>query len=205
MQWYARSPWRLVGQVLGDVGILAWVAGWWWASRLVDSGIRGVAEPVRGIARTASGVSDDVADAGDRMGQVPLFGQDLAEPFGSVAGGLDRLVADAERQAAAIDRMATLTGWVVFLLPLLAAVAVWLPARLRFARRAGAARRLLASGGDLEVFAWRALANQPLRVVASVSADPVGDLRRGRPDVVQALARAELRDCGIDLPQGRPR
>jgi hypothetical protein len=194
----------MVGQVVADLGILLWTAGWWWVSRVVVAAIGRVAEPVRGIAATASGVSDDVAVAGDRLGRTPLLGRELAEPFGSAAGRLDRLVADAEQQAVAIDKLATLTGMVVFLLPVLAAVAVWLPARVRFARRAAAARNLLDSGVALDLFAWRALANQPLRVIAEVGTDPVGDLRRGRPEVVEALARAELRDCGLELPPGHP-
>lgn len=199
MQWYARPSWRLVGQVSADIAVLGWVLAWFWTSRLVDGTIRALATPVRDIAATTSEVAGDVARAGDRMGQVPLLGPELSSPFTSASTRLDQLVADAERQAAAIDRIATLTGLVVFLLPVLAALAVWLPARLRFARRARAARRLLAAGMDLEVFAWRALAHQPLAVLAQASPDPVGDLRRGRPEVVHALARAELRDCGVEL------
>lgn len=204
MGWYARPSWRLVAQVVGDLTVVVWIAGWWWLSRTVAAAIAGVAEPVRDIARTASGVAEDVGDAGDRMGRVPLLGEDLASPFGSVSTRLDQLVADAQSQAAAIDRLATLVGAVVLLVPVLAVLAVWLPARLRFARQARATRRLLAAGADLELFAWRALVNQPLASVARTSADPAGDLRRGRRDVVEALAAMELRSYGVRGPGRRP-
>lgn len=203
MHWYARPSRLLVRQVIGDVTLASWVLVWLWVSRVVDSAVRRVAEPVRSIAGTASGLSGDVADAGARVGSVPVVGPGLSAPFETASHRLDLLAGDAQQQVVAIERTATLVGLVVLLVPVLAAVALWLPGRLRTMRRADAVRRALDAGAGHDLLAWRALANQPLDVIAAASADPVGDLLRGRPEVVRALARAELRSLGLDLPEAR--
>jgi hypothetical protein len=44
--------------------------------------------------------------------------------------------------------------------------------------------------------------NQPLHVLARVTDDPVGALRRGDQAVITALARIELRASGLQPPRG---
>ena len=78
----------------------------------------------------------------------------------------------------------------------------YLPSRLRFVRRATAGQRYLDSGADLDLFALRAMAHQPLHVLAGIDADPAGAWRRGDPDVVDRLARLELRSVGLRPPAG---
>jgi hypothetical protein len=53
---------------------------------------------------------------------------------------------------------------------------------------------------DLDLFALRAMANQPLHVLARISSDPAGDWRRRDPAVVRALAAVELRSAGLRPP-----
>ena len=65
-------------------------------------------------------------------------------------------------------------------------------------------RRVLDAAPDLELFALRAMANQPMPRLARISPDPVGAWRRGEPDVVRALATLELRDSGLRPPPVRP-
>ena len=47
-----------------------------------------------------------------------------------------------------------------------------------------------------------AMAHQPLHVLAGIDADPSGAWRRGDPDVVDRLARLELRSVGLRPPAG---
>ena len=63
-------------------------------------------------------------------------------------------------------------------------------------------QRFLDEGADLDLFALRAMAHQPLHVLARVDPDPAGAWRRGEPDVVDRLARLELRSAGL-RPPGR--
>ena len=70
-----------------------------------------------------------------------------------------------------------------------------MPRRVRFVLQASAGsevHRLVTA--DLELFALRAMANQPMHRLARVSADPVRAWREGDPDVVRRLAMLELRD-----------
>ncbi|QGF24897.1 hypothetical protein [Raineyella fluvialis] len=202
MMWYARPSWRLVGQLVGDVGVVIWAITWWLLSRGVVAAIRQVASPLRDMAGALTGVSNDVTDTGGRIAGIPLLGSGLAQPFTSAGQRLQGLVASLLAQAGAIDRGASLVGWVLFLLPVGLALLVWVPPRVRFAREAGVARRMLDAGVDLELFAWRAMARRPLGVVQAISDAPVAEVRQGHQEVILALARAELRSAGLDVPPG---
>ena len=83
------------------------------------------------------------------------------------------------------------------MIPILVVALYHLPRRVRFVREASAGQRLLDGPADLELFALRALSNQPLHALARVTDDPVGALRRGDAAVVAALARLELRAGGL--------
>ena len=63
-----------------------------------------------------------------------------------------------------------------------------------------AGQRFIDESADLDLFALRAMANQPMHKLARVSPDPVRDWRSGDPDVVRALALLELRDGGLTPP-----
>ena len=53
---------------------------------------------------------------------------------------------------------------------------------------------------DLEVFALRAIAHQPLHVLARVSDDPMTALRERDRAVIARLADLELRANGLTAP-----
>ncbi len=58
------------------------------------------------------------------------------------------------------------------------------------------------AGEDLDLFALRALAHQPLHVLARITDDPAGAWRRGDRAVTDRLAELELRANGLRLPPG---
>ena len=67
------------------------------------------------------------------------------------------------------------------LIPILIALAVYVPPRVRFVRRAAAGQRFLDSAADLDLFALRAMTNQPLHVLARISPDPAAGRGGARP------------------------
>ena len=93
-----------------------------------------------------------------------------------------------------------LLGWLVFLIPVVLLLVLWLPARIRFFLRARAAQRFLDADADLDLFALRAMVVQPMHVIAKISDDPVAAWRRGDKEVIHALAAIELRRSGLVPP-----
>lgn len=200
MSFYASRPGRLAGQLLGDLGVLLWIVVWAVLGTVVNDAVGRLAGPARDTARTAQQLSGNFSDAASSASQVPGLGDQLRRPFDAASGSLGSLIDTANRQAATIDRLATLMGWLVFLIPVTVVLTFWLPRRIRFYRRARAAQVFLDSAADLDLFALRALASQPMHVLARISPDPVTAWRTGDRTVINALAEVELARTGLRLP-----
>jgi hypothetical protein len=195
MRLYAAAPARCARQVLGDLLLLAWVAGWAWAGREVHDATLQLGRPGRATASAADEMAGQFHDVEGQIGAIPGVGDDLAAPFRGAADAAESLAAAGRSQAETVADIALLVGIAVFLIPVLLVAVLYVPLRIRFVRRAGAARRLV--GADPALLALRALANQPLRSLTQISDDPVGAWRDGDPAVVRRLADLELRDLGL--------
>jgi hypothetical protein len=113
---------------------------------------------------------------------------------------LGTLINSANDQVASIERLALIVGWLVFLIPVTIVAAFWLPRRIRFYRQARASQVFLDAVPDLDLFALRAMAVQPLYVLAEISDDPVKAWRSGDRAVINQLAELELRRNGLRVP-----
>lgn len=198
---YARTPGRAAWQVLGDLLLVLWVWLAWRAGEVVGSTVRTLAEPGRRLEEGADGVAGGLADAAEAAQRVPLVGDELSTPFSSAGDAAEAIAAAGRRQVEVVEDVATVLTVVVVAVPVLLALALWLPGRVRFTRRSLAARRFVDADADLALFALRAMANQPMHKLARVSEDPVTAWRSGDVEVVRALAELELRDCGLTLPR----
>ena len=103
-----------------------------------------------------------------------------------------------------MERLALWLGLAVAAIPILLACLIHVPRRVRFVRRATAGARFVDAGEDLDLFALRALAHQPMHVLAKVSDDPAGAWRRGDRQVTDRLAEIELRAVGLRMPSHPP-
>ena len=200
MRIYSSRRGQLASQLAGDVAVLVWTVLWAVVGFAVDGAVAALAGPAREAARTARDLAGQLGDAANSAAQVPGLGDQLRRPFDAASGSLGDLVATADRQAASIERLATVMGWLVFLIPVATVLVVWLPRRIRFVRRARAAQRFIDAAADLDLFALRAMANQPMHVLAAISDDPVRAWRSGDRRVIDALADVELRQAGLALP-----
>ncbi|GAA1396973.1 hypothetical protein [Luteococcus peritonei] len=200
MRVYARPGWRMARQLLADLAVVAWLVGWALVGRWLCRLLQTMEQPARRSAETAQQMAEQMEQARGRVAGVPGIGDELASPFGSLVGGLDQMVTQAQDQVDLIHRMSLVAGWLVFLLPALSALAWWLPRRARFVRRAAAARAFIDADADLELFALRAMANLPMDQIAQISPDPVGQWRAGNSDVIRALAARELERTGLAMP-----
>lgn len=195
MRLYAAAPARCARQVLGDLLLLAWVAGWAWAGREVHDATLVLGQPGRATASAADEMAGRFHDVEGRIGGIPGVGDDLAAPFRGAADAAESLAAAGRSQAETVADIALLVGIAVFLIPVLLIAVVYVPLRVRFVRRASAGRRLLRA--DPALLALRALANQPLRSLAKISDDPVAAWRADDEATVRRLADLELRSLGL--------
>lgn len=200
MNLYAEQGARRTRQVVGDVLVLAWVVVWVLVGKAVHDAVAQLAAPGRTLEDAGTSLEGGLGDASRAVSGVPLVGDALSAPFDSAGGAASSITTAGVEIQETVGQAATVAGLSVALWPILVVVAGWVAVRLRFARRASAARRLVDGGADLDLFALRALTRLPLRTLARVDADPAGAWRRGEPDVVRALAALELRDVGLRLP-----
>ena len=197
---YAETAGLRARQVLGDLAVAAWTAAWVWAGVTLYRLVEKLAVPGARLEQAGGGFAGDVAEIQQKVGRLPVVGNELQGPFGRLSG-VGRTLADAgATQQEVVHQLALWLGVVVAAVPIVALLLVWLPRRVAWSREAGAASRLRLDGADLELFALRAVANRSLRELHKVTPDPAGDLRAGE---FEALADLELRALG--LRTGSPR
>jgi len=203
MAIYASRPGRLAGQLIGDVFVLCWGVAWALVGIFVHQVVEVLAVPARETARTASRLVTNLQDAAEQASRVPGVGDDLRQPFDAASVTLGNVITSANQQVASIELLAVIAGWLTFLIPVAVVVALWLPRRIRFYRQAKASQQFLDASADLDLFALRAMASQPLYVLAGVSDDPVRAWRDGDRQVIDQLAAIELRRNGLRFPKDR--
>jgi hypothetical protein len=197
---YAQTPWRRARQVIGDLLVVGWIVFWVRAGLWVHDVVGRLAAPGRTLEDAGSSLSDSMSSAGDTVAHVPLVGDDARAPFTAAGDAADSIArAGVEVQHGAVH-LALLLGLTIAVVPIVLVAAAWLRTRAQFVGRARAARRILDSAADLDLFALRALATQPVGALARVSDDPADAWRRGDPEIVRALASLELRSLGLRAP-----
>jgi hypothetical protein len=197
---YAKRPAKMIGQLVGDGFVVLWAIGWAIVAIFVHRVIEVLATPARETARTAMRLAENFREAAAEAAKVPVAGEQMRRPLDAAAGTLGNLIDSANDQVVSIERLALIVGWLVFLIPVATVVAFWLPRRIRFYRQAHASQVFLDSLADLDLFALRAMAAQPLYVLAEISDDPVQAWRSGDREVINKLAEVELKRNGLQLP-----
>ena len=203
MKIYADGAGRRTRQMLGDLLLVLWILLWLTLAQVVRDATLSLAAPGRQIEDAGIGLAGRLREAGAGVGEIPLVGDDIRAPFDAAGDAADQIASAGAAQVEAVHTVANWLGLVVAAIPILVVVVVYLPARWRFVREATAGQRFVGSGQDLDLFALRAMAHQPLHRLARISADPAGAWRTRDADVVRALAELELRDAGLTPPPTR--
>jgi hypothetical protein len=201
MQLYAQSPVLRTRQVAADVGILAWLLLWVVVARVVHSAVLVLAEPGQAVEGLGRSVADNMNSAAEAADRVPVVGDELSAPFDALAGAGGSVSGAGQSAQDAVGTLATVLAVVLVVLPVGWLLLRWLPWRLRYAREAGAARRLLTGTPDLEILAARALATAPLPRLAALPAGTGAAWHAGDPAAVRALAGLEAQRLGLRLPE----
>ncbi|PRX97174.1 hypothetical protein [Allonocardiopsis opalescens] len=195
MKLYAESGGRFAAQFLADALAVAWIAAWAWAGTEMHRIVLRLAEPGRTLEAAGGDFSAMMNDAAAGAAEIPFAGESLSAPF-TGAGEAGGSVAEAGRQFQdTVADVALALGLTTALLPILLVLAVWLPLRVLWIRKASAAHGLRRDG--VELLALRALTERPLRQLRKVSDDPAGAWRDGDPEVIRRLAELQLRRLGL--------
>ena len=198
MRLYAERPGRLGRQLLADLLAVVWIVLAVLAGLAARDGLLALQGPGRALAEAGARFGDAFADAADAVRGIPLIGGELARALTPATGTGTDLVRTGE---AYTDAVASVAAWAGVLVPLVATVPVllgWLPLRLAYARRAGAA--VLAREQAPDLLALRALGRVPVHRLVAVAPDPAAAWRQGDPTVVRRLAALELSDLGLHAP-----
>jgi hypothetical protein len=199
MKIYADKTVRRTRQLFADLLFVLWVIGWVWLGYTVHHGVAQLAGVGQQTDASATSLAAGLNDAGDSLRGVPVVGGEVAGPFDQMSSASEALAAAGRSQVTVAHRVAWTLGISVAAIPILTVGVFYLPRRWRFAREATAATRFVDAAEDLDLFALRALARQPMHALAKISDDPAGAWRARDPEIVTALAALELRDCGLSI------
>ena len=197
---YSDIPARRTRQAAGDIWLVAWSVLWIWAGMRLYDLVMNLAAPGLAIADGATDLAGNIADAGDSIGQVPLVGETLSSPFAGMSDAALSIADAGQATADAVNLLARFLSISLTFLAITSFAVFWVPIRIAFVRRATAAQRFVDANEDLDLFALRAMARQPLHVLARITDDPAGAWRRGDQPVINALAALELREEGLRPP-----
>src|SRR5918994_4654295 len=93
MKLFADTPLRRTLQVVADILFVVWLVLWVWIGTAVHDGTEQLAAPARQTDSAATSMAEELRDAGGRLGEAPLVGDELAVPFDRAADASDGLAA----------------------------------------------------------------------------------------------------------------
>lgn len=197
MQIYSSIPLQRGWQILTDLLALAVVVVAWLFSRATFESITGLAVFGRGMEDAGSGFQATMSDAAERIGGVPVIGDEASAPFLSAAEAGGFLIDAGQDQQNSVGQAATVVGLAIFLLPVLILVPMWLVPRVRFVVGSTRTRRLHGADGGRELLALRALVLAKPSQLRKISDDPVRAWREGDAATLDGLAQLALRREGV--------
>ncbi|WP_433079768.1 hypothetical protein ACQP1P_41095 [Dactylosporangium sp. CA-052675] len=197
MKLYADRAPVAFRQFLTDALVVVWVYAWIRLGMSLFDLIQKLAVPGQKLEGAGNGLASNLNSAGDKIDKVPGVGDSIATPFRNAANAATSLANAGKDQQEIVNDLAWILSVVVVVVPVLLVVGVWLPLRVRWARRAASAARLRTVTAGRDLLALRALATQPLKRLIKVDPEVAARWRRGDPETVEALAQLELRSLGL--------
>jgi hypothetical protein len=201
---YADRLPAVIRQLLTDIAVVIWVYAWIRVGLWLHGTVLKLGVPGQKLESAGSGIADNLADAGGKVGRVPLVGDQLTKPFSGAANAARSLADAGRQQQEVVGNLALILTLLALALPLGLVLFVWLPLRLRWMRRAGVASAVRDDPAGRDLLALRALAVRPLNELAAMGPDVAHAWRAGDASTVDALAALELRKLGL-RPAGRRR
>jgi hypothetical protein len=184
-------------QLITDLLVVAWVYVAIRAAMWLHDLVQKLAVPGQRLEGAGTGLAKGLSDVGGKINRVPIVGDELTAPFNGAADAARSIAGAGQQQQDVVNDLALALSLGLLVFPLGLVLFVWLPLRVRWMRRAGAAASLRAAPAGRDLLALRALATQPLRKLTRIDPDVAQAWRRGDEDAVAALAALELKGLGL--------
>ncbi|MBA2506934.1 MAG: hypothetical protein H0V29_13495 [Thermoleophilaceae bacterium] len=190
-----------------DLVVIAWVACWAVLGLTVAGEVRGIAELSRTVTKVGTAVEESGRTLGE-LGAVPLVGSQVDDSAKRIEGAGRSVIASGRASRESVRDLSLLLGLAIGLIPSLAPLAFYIPARVAYARECRAVQQLIdeLGPGAEALLASRAMSSLPYRMLAAHGGDPLTALREHS---YSELARAELARYGLDPsaldPDGKAR
>lgn len=180
-----------------DIGVLVWAVIWLGLAVVTGMEVRSL----RQLSTTLVHSSEVLADTADVLGaieDVPLLGSRVEDVGASVRTAAESTRASGLASRENIKDLSLLLGVLIFLIPLLPVLFLYLPLRISWSREVDLIETALAEVGDDEAFkdflAQRAVHNLGFTRLQELGITPWGPVPEERRD---ELARLELERLGI--------
>ena len=194
---YADRLPTAIRQLLIDIVVVIWVYAWIRAGIWTHDTVLKLGVPGQKLEDAGTGIADNLADAGGKVGRVPLVGDELTQPFTRAADAAHSLAEAGRDQQEIVGNLALIVALLLVAVPLALVLVGWLPLRLRWMRRAGVAARVRDDPAGRDLLALRALVSRPLNELTRLGPDIAQSWRNGDASAVDALAALELRRLGL--------
>ena len=199
MKIYSDYAAHRTRQITVDLLAIAAIGAWAWLGWTVYGLVMNLAEFGVQMEESGKGFKKTMTDISDNLSGIWLIGDGIKAPFDAASDAGATLESAGQAQQVAVQQLATGLGLGIAVLPILTILVFWLVPRIRFARRASVAKRMISKGASVDLLALRALANQKVGALLSIDADVAGAWRRSDQSVIRSLANLELRASGVKL------
>ena len=197
MKLYADRVPVALRQLLSDIFVVIWVYLWIRVAFWIRDIVERLAVPGEKLESAGSGIAGNLSEAGGKIGDLPIVGDELTKPFTGAADAARSIAEAGRQQQELVGQMALILPAVAVAAPLALVLFFWLPWRLLWMRRAGVVSAVRSQPAGQDLLALRALASQPLTKLAKLGPDIAQSWRAGDASAVAALAELELRQLGL--------
>ncbi|MGR2751609.1 hypothetical protein [Agromyces arachidis] len=204
MRLYSDFGGRRAVQVVGDLVAIALIAVAVWAAATFHAVVIEFAALGRQLEEAGTGFRGSMTDIGTTLGDVPLIGPGIAEPFDGASAAGATLESVGRGQQEVVGWIAAFAAIGIAALPITVVLLLWIVPRLVRAVRAGRTAAALARPGGADLLALRALADRDLLAVLAADPEAVAGWRRGDPVAIRRLAALEARAVGVRLADAPP-
>lgn len=196
MKLYAEAKRYRARQLISDAATIVWIIAWIRIGIFVDDLVNRLAGPGRAVEDAGRGFAQTVDSLGGEVDDVPVIGDALEGPLTTISGAGETLRDAGVAQQNAVETLGLWLGILLAFIPIGYVLLKYLPERLRWIREAGAADKLRIDAEDYQIFAIRALANQPLYELRRAADDPAAAYAAGD---FEPLAALELGRLGLEV------